>query len=381
MFNIGKTVFAALITVFLFYIHFFLDLNYIRPKPQSFRFGKFTPPHNYLTYICHPNYPTRIRSFNWTKKLFETKLNEATDVVKMDIMDNGCPNCFLNASCHMKFDQFYPSVCNISSKNQSLRSCMALDPPILLIGDSRIRMLSWVVHDMYISIENVYSFSKKNLHVEHPDLMHRKRSDACRWHNKHDNFRHKNKYGETILSMLWDPLMSMEDEIVLNEFHSMKDGMQNGFVVVHLGVWAQKIIKETMTESQKQEERVKQLLNRLDHRLRTLKNVSKEVHATLIFLLDPHTDLHPIWFPDFDPPNFNTTSISQWTLSVASKHPEVIIWDSHLHLTNVYRQICRNSCATKGKWAWKECSDIVHPSISVLRQYATMLMNFICHTF
>ena len=134
------------------------------------------------------------------------------------------------------------------------------------------------------------------------------------------------------------------------------------------------------TEVKKRTESIKQLLNRLDHRLMTLKNVSKEVHATLIFLLDPHTDMHPIWFPDFDPPNFNSTSISQWTLSVASKHPEVIIWDSHLHLTNVYRQICRKSCATKGKWEWRECRDIVHPSISVMRHYATMLMNFICHT-
>ena len=53
----------------------------------------------------------------------------------------------------------------------------------------------------------------------------------------------------SVMSMLWDPLISVEDEIILNEFHSMKDGMQNGFVVVHLGVWAQKIIKQTMKES------------------------------------------------------------------------------------------------------------------------------------
>ena len=156
---------------------------------------------------------------------------------------------------------------------------MALEPPILLIEDSRKQILSWVV-----------------------------RNDA--WHyggkNKHGNFRHKNKYVENILSILWDPLISVEDEIILNEFHSMKDGMQNGFVVVHLGVWAQKIIKQTMKESpNKRTESIKQLLNRLDHRLMTLKNVSKEAHATLIFLLDPHTDMHPIWFPDFDPPNIN----------------------------------------------------------------------------
>ena len=71
----------------------------------------------------------------------------------MDIGIENCPNCFLNASCYMKFDQFYPSVCNISSKNHSWISCMALEPPILLIGDSRMRMLSWVVYDMYISIK------------------------------------------------------------------------------------------------------------------------------------------------------------------------------------------------------------------------------------
>ena len=58
--------------------------------------------------------------------------------------------------------------------------------------------------------------------------------------------------------------MSVDDEIVLNEFHSMKDSMQNVFVVVHLGVWAQKIIKETMKEPLKQQDRVNQLLNRLD---------------------------------------------------------------------------------------------------------------------
>ena len=308
MLNIcGKTVFVALITVFSFYSYFTLDLNfqfkYVRKKPQSFRFGKFTSNHNY---ICHPNYPTWIRNFNWTKKLFETKLNEAKDVVKMDIRIEKCPNCFLNASCFTKLDQFYPSVCNISSKNQSWVSCMALEPPILLIGDSRIRILSWVLHDMYISIENVFSWTKQN--IEHPDIMPRKRNDAWYygWHNKHGNFRHKNKYVENILSILWDPLISVEDEIILNEFHSMKDGMQNGFVVVHLGVWAQKIIKQTMKESpNKRTESIKQLLNRLDHRLMTLKNVSKEVHATLIFLLDPHTDMHPIWFPDFDPPNIN----------------------------------------------------------------------------
>ena len=100
--------------------------------------------------------------------------------------------------------------CNISSKNQSWVSCMALEPPILLIGDSRIRMFSWVVHDMYISIENVYSkciqWSKQNIHVEHPDLIPRKPTDAWYYdrHNKYHNYRHKNKYGETILSMLRD---------------------------------------------------------------------------------------------------------------------------------------------------------------------------------
>ena len=154
---IGKTGFAALITGVLFYIYFTLNLNfqfkYIRPKPQSFRFGIYVGPHAITPYICHPNYPTLIRNFNWTKTLLETKLNEAKDVVKMDIGIENCPNCFLNASCYMKFDQFYPSVCNISSKNHSWISCMALEPPILLIGDSRMRMLSWVVYDMYISIK------------------------------------------------------------------------------------------------------------------------------------------------------------------------------------------------------------------------------------
>ena len=106
---------------------------------------------------------------------------------------------------------------------------MALEPPILLIEDSRKQILSWVV-----------------------------RNDA--WHyggkNKHGNFRHKNKYVENILSILWDPLISVEDEIILNEFHSMKDGMQNGFVVVHLGVWAH--YKADNERESKQEDRVNQ---------------------------------------------------------------------------------------------------------------------------
>ena len=108
MLNIRKTVFAALITIFSFYSYFTLDLNfqfkYIRPKPQSFRFGKYIGPHAITPYIGHPNYPTLIRNFNWTKTLLETKLNEAKDVVKMDIGIENCPNCFLNASCYMKFN-------------------------------------------------------------------------------------------------------------------------------------------------------------------------------------------------------------------------------------------------------------------------------------
>ena len=83
---------------------------------------------------------------------------------------------------------------------------MALEPPILLIGDSRIRMLSWVVHYMYISIENVYSWAKQNIHVEHRGIMPRSLTDAWYYdrHNKYHNYRHKNKYGETTLSMLKD---------------------------------------------------------------------------------------------------------------------------------------------------------------------------------
>ena len=166
----------------------------------------------------------------------------------------------------------------------------------------------------------------------------------------------------------------------------MKDKMGRGCVVVHLGAGAQILYtrgkKETpvRAEEEKIKQKIKKLQDRLDHRLVALLKLSKEINSTLIILLDPHTDLHPIYFKSYDPPNFNITSLSKWAISVASKYPDVIIWDSHLHVTNIYRQLCRISCANFGKWEWRECKDIVHPSKLVLRHYAMMLMNFICHS-
>ena len=113
----------------------------------------------------------------------------------------------------------------------------------------------------------------------------------------------------------------------------MKDKMGRGCVVVHLGAGAQILYtrgkKETpvRAEEEKIKQKIKKLQDRLDHRLVALLKLSKEINSTLIILLDPHTDLHPIYFKSYDPPNFNITSLSKWAISVASKYPDVIIWD------------------------------------------------------
>ena len=113
----------------------------------------------------------------------------------------------------------------------------------------------------------------------------------------------------------------------------MKQQMRYGFVVVHLGVGAQIIYTlgqrgtPVLAEEEKIKQNIKKLQDRLDHRLVTLLNLSREMNTTLIILLDPHTDLHPVYFENLDPPNFNITSLSKWAISIASKYPDVIIWD------------------------------------------------------
>jgi hypothetical protein len=41
--------------------------------------------------------------------------------------------------------------------------------------------------------------------------------------------------------MLWDPLMRLRESRVAEEMGRMENDLNNGFVIVHLGVWIQKI--------------------------------------------------------------------------------------------------------------------------------------------
>ena len=254
-------------------------------------------------------------------------------------------------------------------------------------------MMSWYILDYYKSIVKVQTYEVEN--IKH--VFKLSRENVTDWlapevspsalygaKFKHRSFHHFNKNSQKVMSMLWDPLIRLTDDVIKNEFHSMKDKMRHGFTVVHLGAGAQIIYKleqreiPVLEKEEKVKQKIRNLQDRLHHRLVTLLNLSREINSTLIILLDPHTDLHPVYFKNLDPPNFNITSLSKWAISVASKYPDVIIWDSHLHVTNIYRQLCRTSCANLGKWEWQECKDIVHPSKLVMRHYATMLMNFIC---
>ena len=138
------------------YYSVIIQRPYYQLKPLGLRYGKLVKTRNTTTYICSPNYPTMLeRTHFWTKELFEAKLNEAINGENINITRASCSNCFLNASCYTLQDQFYPSLCDLQLKFKSLSSCLAKDPPLLLIGDSRIRGLTHVIHNMITSIENV----------------------------------------------------------------------------------------------------------------------------------------------------------------------------------------------------------------------------------
>ena len=91
----------------------------------------------------------------------------------------------------------------------------------------------------------------------------------------------------------------------------------------------------------------------------------------------------------------STSSSAEMARSVASKHPGVIVWDSHIHVTDVYRKICKSArvadsrdglrlprvpepCYFGESSDWM-CSDLMHPSGLVMRLYAEMLLNFMCY--
>ena len=92
----------------------------------------------------------------------------------------------------------------------------------------------------------------------------------------------------------------------------------------------------------------------------------------------------------------STSSIAQKARSVALKHPGVIVWDSNIHVTQVYRKICkshqlpnsidsvrmpkpRKPCFIGDMHLNWMCSDLMHPSGLVLQLYAEMLMNHMCY--
>lgn len=91
----------------------------------------------------------------------------------------------------------------------------------------------------------------------------------------------------------------------------------------------------------------------------------------------------------------STSSIARMARSVASKHPGVIVWDSHIHVTQLYRKICKSyevpdsrdsvrlpwlpePCYFGESSHWM-CSDLMHPSGLVMRLYAEMLLNHMCY--
>ena len=80
------------------------------------------------------------------------------------------------------------------------------------------------------------------------------------------SFRHVSKNGALRLSMIWDPLMFMEEEKIVEEFHSMAGQMQNGFVVLHLGAWVQWFHNDTIA--------MQRVSKALDKKLTTLLDMS-----------------------------------------------------------------------------------------------------------
>ena len=61
-------------------------------------------------------------------------------------------NCFLNATCYKASDPFHPTLCDIPSTNSQMwKTCNLSHRPVLIIGDSRARMLFAMIAMMYES--------------------------------------------------------------------------------------------------------------------------------------------------------------------------------------------------------------------------------------
>ncbi len=71
------------------------------------------------------------------------------------------------------------------------------------------------------------------------------------------------------LSMLWDPLMELPEERLVEEVRSMEGRLQDGFIVFHLGAWLQKNWSN-MTEMSRLEENV-------NRRIESLRKIAQEV--------------------------------------------------------------------------------------------------------
>ena len=98
------------------------------------------------------------------------------------------------------------------------------------------------------------------------------------------SFRQLDKKGVLELSMIWDPLMFMAEDVIVDEFHSMRGQMQGGYVVLHLGAWLQWFHNDTAA--------LERVADKLDQRLRTLLDISKPVKH--IFLCRSRGTTHQI---------------------------------------------------------------------------------------
>ena len=74
--------------------------------------------------------------------------------------------------------------------------------------------------------------------------------------------------------MIWDPLMLMAEDKIVEEFNSMAGRMQGGFVVVHLGAWVQWFHNDTVA--------LERVSDKLDQRLRTLLDIARPVNHIVL---------------------------------------------------------------------------------------------------
>ena len=88
------------------------------------------------------------------------------------------------------------------------------------------------------------------------------------------SFRQVDKNGLRKLSMIWDPLMLMAEDKIVEEFQSTGYQMKSGFVVVHLGAWIQWFHNDTVA--------LERVSDKLDQRLRTLLDIARPVNHIVL---------------------------------------------------------------------------------------------------